>query len=168
VQGEGKGPPSLSCYCSPPPPRLEAHVQRSTTVREGCPALRRSPKLELLQLLLDLLSAKQESLPKLPAANGALSAGAKPAANGAGGAKAGSRRSSADVGAADAKENGHYAAAELANGAAANGAAANGHAHQVLCADGCIVDKVEVGVHLPGKPSARCAALRCAALGSIS
>jgi len=124
----------------------------------------------VLRLLLDLLCAKQDSLPKPP----------PPATNGsaAGKAPSGGKRSSSDG--ARAKENaGSGKAAQQAqqqlkaavNGAVANGTqaaayggAANGVHHQALCADGCIVDKLEVGCwnFCPGfRRATACSCVEC-------
>lgn len=85
----------------------------------------RSPKHELLALLRDKLAAAQQSLSSMT--NGMTNGAA------AGPGKKMGGKNGASNGTA-AKENGH---------AAANGhAATNGHA--AACANGCVVDKVEV------------------------
>lgn len=93
---------------------------------------RRFPKHGLLRLLLDKLTARADVLPRPVAGSGGspVKKGGK-----------GSRRRSSEAGAA--KENGH---AEGAVNGSAKAAAANGHAHQALCADDCVIDKMEVSM----------------------
>lgn len=92
----------------------------------------RSPKHDLLRLLLDKMTQRQESLPRQAAVGKS--------------GKAAGRRSADRSAAAAAKENGH-AAKENGHAAKENGqmaqAAANGVDHQALCGDGCVLDKME-------------------------